>query len=593
MYPPDDRMATIPDKNLPNEEYTSSQAVLRRFDPEDGRLVRAILPIHSTNYITISHVWGNARWQHVQGVGEVLVSDEKAKFMSERLPILVGQEWFWMDVLCIDQRDKNAAVTVTQHIPAIFRNAHKTIVVRNSAGFRECPEHTVENADDNRNYSDPSFNEDNWVGGRHEMMKHIFTYYDSEIQRRGVYEAILGRLWVLQEIMLSKEIKFVRCDAVPESNPLPTEQWGHPSVTASLTEFGSSLRYYLKVIGWDDEQGEADVLPFLFAFLHGGSVSRNHFTKPRRFPENLDFWAHRNSHRKTGNPRDFILAILPQFEFYIVPENAKNMSFQELFVDCFHQGMKQEGWTLAPLLMADHIDLGQDITSFLMPTTHMTDPVCLGDVAKLFLGATVIDRKEIQLHEVAVKLIATMTPTECFKIIYENISDAALSPAYWDTGPNAELGMSNGEQGVSPQDEFRMICSTLFELQRIFSLSDNWEEFWKNDRNYKRSVQAVEGAILLIALLLCELGESSYGWAKKNLRPVAIQFPGHGQPILGLISTAVVERWKVSPVQFFVVEADEMDRYILLATMSGDSSDFYGGCLLPKYMNLDNDGAAA
>ena len=148
-------------------------------------------------------------------------------------------------------------------------------------------------------------------------------------------------------------------------------------------------------------------------------------------------------------------------------------------------------------------------------------------------------------------------------------------------------------QVVSPQDEFRMVCSTLFELQRIFYLSDNWEEFWKNDRNSKRSVQAVEGAILLIALLICELGESSYVWAKKNLMPAAVQFPGHGQPILGLISNAIVERRKVSDVQFFVVEGDELDRYILLATTTGDASEFHGGCLLPKYVKLDNDGPAA
>lgn len=40
-------------------------------------------------------------------------------------------------------------------------------------------------------------------------------------------------------------------------------------------------------------------------------------------------------------------------------------------------------------------------------------------------------------------------------------------------------------------------------------------------------------------------------------------------------------------VQFFVVEADEFDRYILLATTTGDLWDFYGERLLPKYLKLD------
>ena len=38
------------------------------------------------------------------------------------------------------------------------------------------------------------------------MMRRIFTDSDSEIKRKAFYNAILGRLWVLKEIMLSRQI---------------------------------------------------------------------------------------------------------------------------------------------------------------------------------------------------------------------------------------------------------------------------------------------------------------------------------------------------------------------------------------------------
>lgn len=64
---------------------------------------------------------------------ECLVWDDKAALIAEQSSGLVGDTYFWMDVLCVEQREKAARVAVTQHIPTIFRNAQRTIVVRDSA----------------------------------------------------------------------------------------------------------------------------------------------------------------------------------------------------------------------------------------------------------------------------------------------------------------------------------------------------------------------------------------------------------------------------------------------------------------------------
>jgi len=43
-----------------------------------------------------------------------------------------------MDVLCVDQRDKEARVAVTQYIPRIFRHAQRTVFVKDEAAIQSC-----------------------------------------------------------------------------------------------------------------------------------------------------------------------------------------------------------------------------------------------------------------------------------------------------------------------------------------------------------------------------------------------------------------------------------------------------------------------
>src|SRR6266496_5971841 len=69
-----------------------------------GQVERLTRKVIETQYIVISHVWGEAEWQPVSGIdGETLVSKEKAKFMADRLSTVVGNDYFWMDILCVEQ----------------------------------------------------------------------------------------------------------------------------------------------------------------------------------------------------------------------------------------------------------------------------------------------------------------------------------------------------------------------------------------------------------------------------------------------------------------------------------------------------------
>lgn len=121
---------------------------------------------------------------------------------------------------------------------------------------------------------------------------------------------------------------------------------------------------------------------FLHAFLTCGTISRTSVNPRPSVPTKLDLGLHFQSVRRTGNPKDFTLAVMPQYDFYTVPVDAKQMIFRELFVDCFQQGARAD-WGLWPLLAW----LVLDPTDALPPTDNIPEPVTLGDAVRLFLGA--------------------------------------------------------------------------------------------------------------------------------------------------------------------------------------------------------------
>ena len=88
----------------------------------------------------VSHVCGNAEWRPTDAldVETILATKEKAAYIESGLRDIVGEEYFRVDVLRVNQADKDARVAVTEHIPAIFRNGQRTIVVMDGYGIPKC-----------------------------------------------------------------------------------------------------------------------------------------------------------------------------------------------------------------------------------------------------------------------------------------------------------------------------------------------------------------------------------------------------------------------------------------------------------------------
>jgi hypothetical protein len=158
--------------------YEDDQVVRRKANPGDG-----------TKYVAVSHVWGETDWLDVPGVvGKVRATKEKVNFITQQLQSIVGEEEFWMDILCVDQMDRAARIAITQYIPAIFRSAQKTIMIRDSNRLQNC---CVAAFGDMHNFD---VNEVTVLLNAHLKSDHKGTTHT---------EGVMSRLWLLQEIVIS------------------------------------------------------------------------------------------------------------------------------------------------------------------------------------------------------------------------------------------------------------------------------------------------------------------------------------------------------------------------------------------------------
>jgi hypothetical protein len=121
----------------------------------------------------------------------VKASQEKADFIANDLPALVGDGAFWMDTLTVDQRDDAEVSAIVDAIPTIFRMARKTIAVRECDGLYNCCMEAVEGFEDHRDFTQ-------------RLHDHASTHCGYVCA-----ESYLQRLWTLQECLLSHTIEFV------------------------------------------------------------------------------------------------------------------------------------------------------------------------------------------------------------------------------------------------------------------------------------------------------------------------------------------------------------------------------------------------
>lgn len=166
---------------------------------ENGQLIKRQKMLEQTDYIAVSHVWGDIKWRRVREIqGEVLASQEKVIFLETQLQSIVGSGWFWMDILCINQRSTDERIGIIAHIQTIFSLAKRTLAVRESWGFHPCCNEAVDKI---RKYFDRSASN----GAARWLIEH-WQCSPGHLGRSN--EGFLTRLWPLQELLCSRVVQY-------------------------------------------------------------------------------------------------------------------------------------------------------------------------------------------------------------------------------------------------------------------------------------------------------------------------------------------------------------------------------------------------
>lgn len=124
---------------------------------------------------------------------DILASKRKVKFIDEKLFGLVGTQAFWFDTITVNQRVPSEVIANKQAMLTIFRDAKKTLVVREGDGLYSCCEEAVRGF---RGY-----------GEFLDLLNRHATKHIGDVMR----ESYLKRLWTLQECLLSHTFQFTTC----------------------------------------------------------------------------------------------------------------------------------------------------------------------------------------------------------------------------------------------------------------------------------------------------------------------------------------------------------------------------------------------
>ena len=552
------------------------------------KLEKAVLPLRNTRYIAISHVWGKSAWRFIPDVpGRVLSSNKKAKFIATELRRIVNGSYFWMDILCVDQSNKGARIAITQLIPDIFRNAERTIFVRDGDGARECCASALDDCSSSRFSS---------------FSSHWMNFHRNELPE----ERVLSRLRVFQETILSDTIEFVSCDNVAQAYPELSEKDQRMEVDRFDKHFHSLADAW--AASANGLSRELLSQKFKIAFLNNTTISRT--TPTTKTYSTLlghdDFAMQIDCARSASEPRDFILATAPHNGFYRVPENARHMTFSELFSDYIHQYEKEHGHRVRPLYTGESkLSLADLATGSLPASIPVPEPTCLGDLVKLFQGPILaahvdflytaavpqfatakndnsvtlrhIDRR-IQCRAYRVKVSAVSIPTAIMDLVDLTLKTFSYSDLLWYSSMN-ELHHVQMQSKFyrtewrsimnTPSEDTLGVMSLLHDLAHdLFALGKPEKVLakWRIMCEHGSVSFNIEGyatlLVQMIALISCGFGVSALEWSFQNLLPVHVEFRGR-------LYFAMVPTW-ISPkdtgFDFYLAEArGEGERYALLA----------------------------
>ncbi|EEY21395.1 predicted protein [Verticillium alfalfae VaMs.102] len=514
---------------------------------------------------------------------------------------------FWIErALCGQARCRCPCRRHASTSRRVFRAAQKSLVVRESASFRACcaqaagPSHAFlgktrygRRPDDQS--SDIDFTDEE-MDGRGKLRAHIEQSHKGEYMDDGV----LSRLWPLQEVILSDTVQFAKCEPVPGD-----DFKGHspsrpaPSMDKALTLVGSLgiLAQTWDTYALDDDTPMWHRLgtgkwSFFDAYFGLGEAARASSGKVSpAVPRARDLGLHLVSTRQTSKGRDFILAIMPQYQFYKVPTTARKMTFSELFLDCCRQ-LRSHDAGIAPFLMDSESPLDGDVGTL---SCGVPEPVCLGDLAKLFNGPvqraperSVVELLTLQPQPAPTSVATGARASERAELMHEI---ARLQAQEDREDSDSEDGHDGG---VSETLQRRLVLEALL---RTLGWID-WNQGSRANAEAMTDRSAIifrlkdapwEMSAMLVAMVSCGMPLSAYEWAKEHLAVVHVNV--FQRSFMALAPQKVMK----PDTMFFMRQVDDyamgrdgaMPRFTLMA-MDTDSDIYMNQCMFPPDLAMSN-----
>jgi hypothetical protein len=482
---------------------------------KNGNLERSIRSTRNTRYLAISHSWGEPKWQEIPGVeGEIWVSEERAKFILSRLPSIVGREYFWMDILCVDQYRREAVLRVPNHLPTIYRNAHCTVVIRDPTGFRDCCAQATGDTS--------SWFIEGEDTARSRLAHHCRTVHQFECLAEGV----LSRLWIIQEILLSDNIRFVRDEAEIISSG--DEKYFPESDIAQIH------RIEALAMAWGDYVcGSTSNFPethsaFISAFLGSGFASRppvGAYTCLKSLKNSETVQA------RASVSKYYDVEHLPQGLLSIPSENAELNIMARVVTDRYPELDTLHGDR------CHHSDrLGtrqqQDLT------TCVTGSSCHREIMRVLYGARLIMHAENAKplrdvfssssndeYQISVEDVLNLSSYDTLRHIYQCIWRSAM---IWRATNQGELRVfckhyTKAAKSKSSNSKTR-VQDAISIVGQI--ASNRLSDCFQNQVAEQIEVEAIGPELVLhiAALISCGLGLSAVGWSLRNLKPVLVTF---------------------------------------------------------------------
>ncbi|KIW69172.1 hypothetical protein PV04_05065 [Phialophora macrospora] len=516
-----------------------------------GTLVQESIDFRTAEYIAFSHVWGapgEYAWRDVAGIPfPIIVSESKARFLEQSLTSLVGDAYFWMDVICVDQgediKSVEKRIKMTTVFPDIFNRAKKTIVIRDGLGFKSCCAQVIGQL--------PGW--DAYKPAVQRLADHWRTEHRSDV----LYEGILERLWPLQEAILSNNLQFVSCEEREKKKEM-SFQTIYPEMyraTAYIDRLWTLSRAWASY-GRVERSSADEQLSFLRSVLNNGTVARS---VPVRspFPSEIgvEFVIQSNSIRATSKVRDLILCTMAQYDWYTPPrpedvrkmDNEPGGALPRLFKDCFLQAREADRAVL-PKITGGMVGENTNI----LATSNIPMPKSLGDLVKLFGLVT----EGAPRHDLDVAVGLDFGPVEIRTIQPDNMAEVLdflekaiiFSSTVWDFALKGELSplaaWADDKKFTTAIDADSCFENALqfLHLMAIGIVNNggarmDYDSF-KRDLVRANALNYAEPLLRLAALICCGIGISAYEWSIEVLEPVVVVVGKH--ELLGLLSKSEV-----------------------------------------------------